>query len=65
LKLRFDGSPVSIVMALSNVRVQTLGRMTGTLNLLDRANPSARFSVMDNLCAYVIVGKECCGTTVQ
>jgi len=58
LKLIFGGSPAHIGMASSNVRVRTLWRATGTLNLLDRTYPSAHFSVMDNLCADVVVGQE-------
>jgi len=42
----------------SEFSMQTLGRVSGVLSLMDRQYPNASFHVMPKLCADVIVGRE-------
>ena len=56
--LPIAGRATSIGMASSEVSMQTLGRVSGVLSLLDRQYPNASFHVMPKLCADLIVGQE-------
>jgi len=44
-------------MASSEIAVETLGKTTADLKLLDQTYPSSNFRVLKNLCADVIVGQ--------
>jgi len=57
LNLRGDGDRSSIGMNSSEISVETLGKTTADLNLLDRTYPSSNFRFLKNLCADVIVGQ--------
>ena len=57
LNLPVDEDRSSIGMASSEISVETLGKTTADLNLLDRTYPSSNFRVLKNLCADVIVGQ--------
>ena len=57
LNLPMDGDRSSIGMASSEISVQTFGKTTADLNLLDRTYPSSNIRVLKNLCADVIVGQ--------
>jgi len=56
--LPIAGRATSIEMASSEVSMQTLGRVSGVLSLMDRRYPNTSFHVMPKLCADVIVGQE-------
>jgi len=58
LGLPIAGRATSIGMASSEVSMQTLGRVSGVLSLMDRRYPNASFHVMSKLCVDVIVGQE-------
>ena len=58
LVLPIAGRATSIGMASSEVSMQTLGRVSGVLILMDRQYRNASFHVMPKLCADVIVGQE-------
>jgi len=57
LNLPVEGDRFSIGMASSEISVETFGKTTADLNLLDRTYPSSNFRVLKNLCADVIVGQ--------
>jgi len=57
LNLPVDEDRSSIGMASSEISVETFGKTTADLNLLDRTYPSSNFRVPKNLCADVIVGQ--------
>ena len=58
LGLLISGRATSIVMVFSEVSMQTLGRVSGVLSLMDHRYPNASFHVMPKLCADVFVGQE-------
>jgi len=58
LGLPIAGRATSIGMASSEVSMQTLGRVSGILSLMDHQYPNASFHVMPKLCAEVIVSQE-------
>jgi len=58
LALPLSGESAPIAMASSEVTVEMFGKARGMLNLLDRSYPDVAFSVINNLCADVIVGQE-------
>ena len=57
LNLPVNGDRSSIGMASSEVSVETLGKTTADLKLLDQTYPSSNFRVLTNLCADVTVGQ--------
>ena len=57
LGLPIAGRATSIGMASSEVSMQTLGKVSGILRLMDRQYPNASFHVMPKLYADVIVGR--------
>jgi len=57
LNLPVNGDRSSIGMASSAISVETLGKTTADLILLDRTYPSSNFRILKNLCADAIVGQ--------
>ena len=57
LNLPVNEDSSSIGMASSEISVETLGKTTADINLLDRTHPYSNFRVLKNLCADVIVGQ--------
>ena len=55
LNLRVNGERFSIGMASSEIAVETLGKTTADLKLLDQTYPSSNFRVLKHLCADVVV----------
>ena len=60
LNLAVGGDRSSIDMASSEMSVETFGKTTADLNLLDPTNPSSNLRVLNNLCTNVIVGQTFC-----
>ena len=57
LNLPVGGDKSSIDIASSEMSVETFGKTTAVINLLDRTYPSSNFRVLKNFCADVIVGQ--------
>jgi len=60
LNLAVCGDRSSIDMASSEMSVETFGKTTADLNLLDPTYPSSNFRILNNLCTDVIVGQTFC-----
>ena len=60
LNLAVCGDRSSIDMASSEMSVESFGKTTADLNLLDPTNPSSNFRVLNNLFTDVIVGQTFC-----
>jgi len=57
LNLPVGGDRYSIDIDSSEMSVETFGKTTAVINLLDRTYPSSNFRVLKNFCADVIVGQ--------